>query len=421
MTNQSGFYKLGIAPNILVILDKLKLTTPTPIQEQSIPQAIDGKDIVGIAQTGTGKTLAFGIPMIQAALRGKQGLVILPTRELAFQVAEAFQKIGGHFHLRMATLVGGEPIRRQMFALQKKPKIIIGTPGRIIDHLEQKNISFNLISILVLDEADRMLDMGFVPQLKRILQAVPRERQTMLFSATMPQDILAIARSQMKLPIRVEIAPSGTMAAKVTHELFFLKNIDKPRLLEKILGEYKGAVLIFSRTKHGARKIASTVRVMGHTAAELHSDRSLGQRREALEGFRNGRYRVLAATDIAARGIDVKGIELVVNYDLPQTPGDYVHRIGRTGRAGRVGHAISFATFDQRGDVRGIERLIRSTLPLSKLPELPPARISSQKTFSEPYSPRPHTKQSYGVGTRRSFSRNYFPRRSNFKRSFKRR
>ncbi|PIY59462.1 hypothetical protein COY96_01720, partial [Candidatus Wolfebacteria bacterium CG_4_10_14_0_8_um_filter_37_11] len=220
---------------------------------------------------------------------------------------------------------------------------------------------------------------------------------------------------------RVEIAPSGTMAAKVTHELFFLKNIDKPRLLEKILGEYKGAVLIFSRTKHGARKIASTVRVMGHTAAELHSDRSLGQRREALEGFRNGRYRVLAATDIAARGIDVKGIELVVNYDLPQTPGDYVHRIGRTGRAGRVGHAISFATFDQRGDVRGIERLIRFTLPLSKLPELPPARISSQKTFSEPYSPRPHTKQSYGVGTRRSFSRNYFPRRSNFKRSFKRR
>ena len=421
MTNQSGFYKLGIAPNILVILDKLKLTTPTPIQEQSIPQAIDGKDIVGIAQTGTGKTLAFGIPMIQAALRGKQGLVILPTRELAFQVAEAFQKIGGHFHLRMATLVGGEPIRRQMFALQKKPKIIIGTPGRIIDHLEQKNISFNLISILVLDEADRMLDMGFAPQLKRILQAVPRERQTMLFSATMPQDILAIARSQMKLPIRVEIAPSGTMAAKVTHELFFLKNIDKPRLLEKILGEYKGAVLIFSRTKHGARKIASTVRVMGHTAAELHSDRSLGQRREALEGFRNGRYRVLAATDIAARGIDVKGIELVVNYDLPQTPGDYVHRIGRTGRAGRVGHAISFATFDQRGDVRGIERLIRSTLPLSKLPELPPARISAQKTFSEPYSPRPHTKQSYGVGTRRSFSRNYFPRRSNFKRSFKRR
>src|SRR3989344_4500635 len=389
MTNSSGFYGLGIAPNILVVLKKLNLTVPTPIQEQSIPQLIGGKDMIGIAQTGTGKTLAFGIPMLQAAMSGKKGLVVVPTRELALQVSGAFQKIAGPLHLRIATVIGGEPIRRQIFALQKNPQIIIGTPGRIIDHLNQRTISLNSVAILVLDEADRMLDMGFAPQLKIILQAVPRERQTMLFSATMPQDIVAMAKSYMKFPTRVEIAPSGTMAAKVTHELFFVRQGDKPRLLEKILGEYRGAVLVFSRTKHGARKIASGIRALGHTSAELHSNRSLGQRRDGLEGFRNGRHRILVATDIAARGIDVKGIELVLNYDLPQTAEDYVHRIGRTGRMGGVGHAISFATPDQKGDVRGIERLIRATLPLSKLPELPPARMSLAPQRPQFSSPRP--------------------------------
>ena len=399
MTNSSGFYGLGIAPNILVVLKKLNLTVPTPIQEQSIPQLIGGKDMIGIAQTGTGKTLAFGIPMLQAAMSGKKGLVVVPTRELALQVSGAFQKIAGPLHLRIATVIGGEPIRRQIFALQKNPQIIIGTPGRIIDHLNQRTISLNSVAILVLEEADRMLDMGFAPQLKIILQAVPRERQTMLFSATMPQDIVAMAKSYMKFPTRVEIAPSGTMAAKVTHELFFVRQGDKPRLLEKILGEYRGAVLVFSRTKHGARKIASGIRALGHTSAELHSNRSLGQRRDALEGFRNGRHRILVATDIAARGIDVKGIELVLNYDLPQSPEDYVHRIGRTGRAGGVGHAISFATPDQKGNVRGIERLIRSILPLSKLPELPPARIiermPEQPKFYTGYGRRPKPRFSH--------------------------
>ncbi len=374
MNQLSNFYNLGIAPNILGILDRFNFKSPTPIQEKSIPLAIEGKDLIGIAQTGTGKTLAFAVPMIQAALRGKQGLVVLPTRELAFQVNEVFQKIGMSLGTRTAVLIGGESIGRQIQALRRNPQIIIGTPGRIIDHLEQKTLSLKSIAMLVLDEADRMLDMGFAPQLARILQVVPRERQTMLFSATMPENIVAIAKNHMKLPVRVEIAPPGTAAEKVTHEVFFVQKYDKPRLLEKILGEYRGSVLVFLRTKFGARKIVTNVRAMGHAAAEIHSNRSLFQRREALEGFRNGKYRVLVATDIAARGIDVKGIELVLNYDLPQNPEDYVHRIGRTGRAGGVGHAISFATPDQRGDVRGIERLIRATIPLSKLPELPPAR-----------------------------------------------
>lgn len=392
MNTHSDFYKLGIAPNILAVLDRLHFEVPTPIQEKSIPAAIEGKDLVGIAQTGTGKTLAFGVPMVQAALRGAHGLVVLPTRELAFQVHETIEKLGGALHVRSALLIGGEPLGRQIAALRRDPHIIIGTPGRIIDHLEQKTASLDSISMLVLDEADRMLDMGFAPQLKRILQVVPRNRQTMLFSATMPQDIVNIAKGYMKLPMRVEIAPSGTAAEKVTHELFFVRKEDKSRLLEKIVGEYRGSVLVFSRTKHGAKRIMQSIRALGHSTAELHSNRSLSQRREALEGFKNGRYRILVATDIAARGIDVKGIELVVNYDLPQSPEDYVHRIGRTGRAGGEGHAISFATPDQRRDVQSIERLIRATLPLSKLPELPPARVMAPH-YPSSYShfpPRTH-------------------------------
>src|SRR3989338_5273178 len=210
MNEHPSFYNLGIAPNILGILDKHNFKIPTPIQERSIPPAIEGKDLIGIAETGTGKTLAFGIPMIQAALKGRRGLVVLPTRELAFQVHETFEKIGGAPHLPIESLIGGEYIRRQVLALQRNPEIIIGTPGRIIDHLQQKTLSFQNTTFLVLDEADRMLDMGFAPQLKRILQVLPRERQTMLFSATMPEDIVTIARSYMKLPVRIEIAPPGT-------------------------------------------------------------------------------------------------------------------------------------------------------------------------------------------------------------------
>lgn len=377
MANYSGFYGLGIAPNILAVLGKLNFKVPTSIQEKSIPPAIEGKDMIGIAQTGTGKTLAFGVPMIQAALRGKQGLVVLPTRELALQVNEVFRKVGVSVGIRTAVLIGGESISRQVQALRKNPQIVIGTPGRIIDHLERKTVSLKSIAVLVLDEADRMLDMGFAPQLKRILQQLPRERQTMLFSATMPQDIVAIAQAYMKFPLRIEVAPPGTPAAKITQELFFVEKQDKPRLLEKILTEYRGSVLIFSRMKFGAKRITAHIRALGYTAAELHSNRSLNQRKEALEGFRNGTYRILVATDIAARGIDVKGIELVLNYDLPQSPEDYVHRIGRTGRIGAAGHAISFAIPDEKRDIRDIERLIRTTLPLSALPEMPPARATA--------------------------------------------
>ena len=395
-----GFYGLGIAPNILNILDKLGFKTPTPIQEKAIPVGLEGKDVMGLAQTGTGKTLAFGVPLIQAALAGKHGLIILPTRELALQVQEMLNKVGGPLGIRTALLVGGESNYRQVQAIHRLPQIIIGTPGRIMDHMQQKTLNLNKTSVLILDEADRMLDMGFAPQLKRIMVGVPRERQTMLFSATMPQSILTLAHSYMKLPLRIEIAPSGTTIEKITQELYFISKPDKSRLLEKLLYEYRGSVLVFSRTKHGAKKIAASVRALGHTAAELHANRSLSQRREALDGFKNGKYRVLVATDIAARGIDVKGIELVINYDLPDNAEDYVHRIGRTGRAGAAGHAISFATPDQRGDIYGIERLMRTKLPLSKTPELPPAR-AEQYIPREPFTPyhgRGSARPSYSGG-----------------------
>lgn len=374
-TPPPGFYGLGIAPKLLAILDRNKYTIPTPIQQKAIPIAIEGKDVMGIAQTGTGKTLAFGIPLMQRLAQVKGiGLVILPTRELAIQVDEEFQKIGRGIGLRSAVLIGGASMYAQIQAVKRRPHVLIGTPGRIIDHLEQKTIRLNEVSVLVLDEADRMLDMGFEPQIKRILQAVPKERQTMLFSATMPAEITKIASAYMKLPVRVEIARAGTMTELVTQEVYVVRRDDKMRLLEKLLTENRGTILVFSRTKHGAKKIAKVIRSMGYTSAEIHSNRSLAQRREALDGFKSGRYRVLVATDIAARGIDVKGIEVVLNFDLPDNAEDYVHRIGRTGRAGQPGRAISFATPDQGRDVREIEKLTRTMLPITKLPELPPAR-----------------------------------------------
>jgi len=345
--NQSAdtFYGLGIAPRILDILERIKFKVPTPIQLKAIPLAIEGKDVVGIAQTGTGKTHAFAIPMCQRLAQKKGiGLVLAPTRELAIQIDEAFQEIARAFGMRTACLIGGAPMNPQVQALRKNPRVVIATPGRLIDHMGHWNFMPNEVVMLVLDEADRMLDMGFAPQIEKILRFLPKDRQTMLFSATIPKEIMEIAAKYMKLPVSVEIAPSGTAAAGVSQELFIVKKEEKQKLLSKLLVQYHGAVLLFSRTKYNAGRLVHLIREMGHRAAEIHSNRSLSQRREALEGFKSGKYKVLVATDIAARGIDVSGIELVINYDLPEDAENYVHRIGRTGRAGHKGHAISFAT-----------------------------------------------------------------------------
>ncbi len=370
-SNDGNFSELGIAPKLLDILGRNKFVTPTPIQKQAIPPALEGKDIIGIAQTGTGKTLAFGIPMIQRIAQnpGKtMGLVVLPTRELALQVSETLKKIGSPLGLRAVLLIGGADIRKQSKALLLQPHIIIATPGRLIDHLESRRITLEKVNTLILDEADRMLDMGFAPQINAILRSVPKGRQTMLFSATMPDEIVRIAKATMSLPLRIEVAPSGTAIDLVSQELFFVHRDDKLPLIKTLLTKYQGSVLMFCRTKHGAKRLTKALHDMNYSAAEIHSNRTLNQRLAALDGFKIGRFRVLVATDIAARGIDVKGIQLVVNYDLPDSPEDYVHRIGRTGRAGASGHAISFATPDQKRDVYNIERLIRRVVPLSKTP-----------------------------------------------------
>lgn len=386
-TNQTpaaGFYGLGIAPKLLEALDKLKFTVPTPIQQKAIPVASEGNDMVGIAQTGTGKTLAFAIPMIQrlAAKEGK-GLVLVPTRELALQVAEVVKQFAALMGMQTTVIIGGESLGRQRQELFRRPRIIIATPGRLIDHITQRNVIMSDVRVLVLDEADRMFDMGFAPQINRIIAALPKERQTMLFSATMPDEIMKLATAHMKLPTRIEVARSGTVAEKVDQELFIVSRGDKLPLLARILDKYWGSVLMFVRTKHNAKKLAKELHDMKHSAAEIHSNRSLAQRREALEGFKAGKYRILVATDIAARGIDVTGIELVINYDLPDEDENYIHRIGRTGRAGQPGRAITFAAPDQGKDVRNIERLMRMQLPVSVHPDILPASFGFSHNGSQ--------------------------------------
>lgn len=371
--NQAGtsFFGLGIAPKLLDILEHIKFKIPTPIQFKAIPLAIEGKDVIGIAQSGTGKTLAFAIPMVQQLAQKKGvGLVLAPTRELAVQIDETVRGLSNAFKMKTACLIGGAPIHSQTQSLRRNPRIVIATPGRLLDHIGRRNFLPDSVTMLVLDEADRMLDMGFTPQVEEILKNIPRERQTMLFSATMPVEIMQMIKKHMRLPVHVEIAPPGTTAEGIVQELYIVKRETKSSLLKKVLSEQHGSVLLFTRTKHNARKIAKAICGMGYRATDIHSDKSLGQRRAALEGFKTGRYRILVATDVASRGIDVKQIEIVINYDLPDDIENYVHRIGRTGRAGNRGRAISFATPDQSRDVKNIEKLIRMQLPVMKHPEI---------------------------------------------------
>ena len=401
MSDPGSFYGMGIAPQILDVLERLKFKVPTPIQQRAIPVALEGKDVLGIAQTGTGKTLAFGIPLAQRlAQLGGRALILVPTRELALQVDETLQKLGPTLGLKTVVLIGGASMGLQLQILKRGARVLIATPGRLLDHMTQRTVDLRDVKIVVMDEADRMLDMGFAPQIEKIIRTVPKDRQTMLFSATMPQQILHLATAYMKLPLRIEVAPQGTVAEKVVQELFIVKGESKRLLLDKILKQYHGSVLLFTRTKQGARKVARTVRDMRHTSAEIHSNRSLNQRKEALEGFKLGKYRVLVATDIASRGIDVKGIELVINYDLPDDHENYIHRIGRTGRAGREGRAITFATPDQGGEIKGIERLMRLTLPVSSHPELPSERFLSHAPSTNRSSSQQRNKSFRGHGHR---------------------
>ena len=355
-----SFAQLQITNKLQKAVSKLGFTHPTPIQEQAIPHGINGKDIVALAQTGSGKTLAYGLPVIQNMLAEKFGtsLILVPTRELALQVEDSLLALLRAVNLRSAVLIGGASMAIQRTILKKNPRVIIATPGRLMDHIERRTINMNDTNYFVLDEADRMLDMGFVHDIKKIIKNCHNIKQTLLFSATMPTEVKNIANTLMKEPLYLEIDKSGTTPQKISHEMIMVQNHEKSQILANRLNECEGPVLIFTRTKRMATKLSLKINQMGFSSAEIHSDRSQAQRQRALEGFKKGKHKILVATDIAARGIDVSNIELVVNYDMPANSEDYIHRIGRTGRAGKNGQAISFATNAQRGSIREIERAL---------------------------------------------------------------
>jgi ATP-dependent RNA helicase RhlE len=361
------FQQFQLSPPMQAALRAAGYRTPTPIQAGTIPAALTGRDVIGAAQTGTGKTAAFLIPLVErlnAARRGGQpgtALVLAPTRELAEQTHGWTQRLG--CGLRATLVVGGVAYGPQLAALRSRPAIIIATPGRLVDHLERGTVSLREVCILVLDEADRMLDMGFKPQLDRIMRVLPTPRQTLLFSATLAPELGALARMHLRDPIRVAVGPQAVPPSRTVQDVYLVEHQHKTPLLLSLIERDAGNVLVFARTKHRTDRLARTVHNAGHAVQRLHSDRSQSQRREALEGFRAGRYRILIATDIAARGIDVAGIGRVINYDLPHTVEDYVHRVGRTARADADGHASSFAAPEERAQLHAIERHIGSSLP----------------------------------------------------------
>src|SRR5882672_11294746 len=373
-----SFTDLTITPAMLDAIDRAGYSTPTPIQAQAIGPILEGRDLIGCAQTGTGKTAAFAIPAIELlagpgerlagnparlARSGPAALVLAPTRELALQIAETFDTLGRARGIETVVLIGGEAMAPQLTGIRKRPAVVVATPGRLIDHLERSTLSLGGIRLVVLDEADRMLDMGFAPQVERVLRATPLDRQTLCFSATMPPEVEALVRRHLVRPIRIDAGVVARPVAKVTQILYKTPIQEKTPLLLRLLGEERGPTLVFTRTKHRADRVARAVGAAGHRVTRLHADRSMSQRREALDGFRAGRYRILVATDIAARGIDVPEIAHVVNFDLPHTPEDYIHRIGRTARAEATGQATSFAVPEERDQLRAIERHLGHPVP----------------------------------------------------------
>tara|TARA_B100001971_G_scaffold214124_1_gene249967 strand:+ start:340 stop:1680 length:1341 start_codon:yes stop_codon:yes gene_type:complete len=366
-TPTQTFQSFGLSTPLVRDLNRAGLVNPTPIQSQAIPPGLEGRDVLGCAQTGTGKTAAFVIPMIERLAGGPRGnprgLILAPTRELVFQIQETVDKLGRSRRIFSTAIVGGSDMLAQVRGLRQRPEIIVATPGRLLDHMWQGNILLNKLKIVVLDEADRMLDMGFSQQLNQIIDALPEERQTLLFSATLPSNLGDLAKMSLNNPVHAMVSKRATPATNVTHKLHHTTQGEKTGLLLSLLKEKRESVLVFARTKHRVNRLGESLEKLGHRVAVLHGDRRLSQRRAALEGFRRGRFTVLVATDVAARGLDVDNIGHVVNYDLPYTAEDYVHRIGRTGRMQKTGSATSFVTEEDSNNLRAIEKLIGQAVP----------------------------------------------------------
>ena len=368
-----SFSSLGLSTETLRALTQAGFAQPTPIQARAIPIALTGSDVIGCAATGTGKTAAFALPALEHLVKNPESrvLVLAPTRELAKQIADQFIKFSVGRSIHTALLIGGVGMEGQTRALQRA-RVIVATPGRLIDHARQGTARLDGVRFLVLDEADRMLDMGFKPQLTRIMALVPKQRQTLLFSATMAGEVETFARTHLKAPQKVEVSPSGSTAARAEQVAYEIPQLEKTALLMAILNEQKVSTLVFTRTRRRADKLARSLERAGHRVARIHADRSQAQRAQALEGFRHGRFTVLVATDVASRGIDVANIAHVVNFDLPHVPEDYVHRIGRTARASASGRASSFIAREEAGLMRDIERFTRSRIARAEVPRSSP-------------------------------------------------
>ncbi len=397
------FSRLGLAPEVLRGVRAAGYTDPTPIQAQAIPTILAGHDFIGCAQTGTGKTAAFVLPIL-TQLRARPGeaprragetegvrvLVLTPTRELAAQVETAVRDYSRFMNLRCAVVYGGVAIGPQQSALRQGVDILVATPGRLLDHMERGNVFFTRLEILVLDEADRMVDMGFAPDLGRILRKLPAGRQTLMFSATMPPELNTIAKKALVDPVRVDIAPKVKTAVGIREAVYPVpRHLKTDLLLELLSANEMDSVLVFARTKRGADRIAREMAQGGHAVAALHSNRSQGQRERALAGFRSGRYQILVATDIASRGLDVEGISHVINYDVPHQPEDYVHRAGRTARALKVGDAFTLMARDEEDLVAAIERFTGKAIPRVILPDFDYRRTQARGRARRPPRPRP--------------------------------
>ena len=384
--NISNFSELGLSEPIQRALNSRNHTVPTPIQARAIPELLAGKDVLGIAQTGTGKTAAFALPILQKLSRhhetrgprNPRALVLAPTRELAIQIADEFRAYGKFLHLRQAVVYGGVSQVPQVKALRRGVDVLIATPGRLLDLMNQGHIKLGAVEVFVLDEADRILDMGFVRDVRKIVAAMPKARQTLLFSATMPSEISRLSGDILIDPVRVEVSPQATPIERITQSVYHVNASDKTALLASILDDPAcSRVLVFSRTKHRANRVAERLAKGGVSSDAIHGNKSQGARQRALKRFRDGDARVLVATDIAARGIDVEGVSHIINFELPNEPESYVHRIGRTARAGAGGVALSFCDQSERGYLRDIERLIKTRLTV--IGEEPTAPISDDR------------------------------------------
>ncbi|MEJ7609486.1 MAG: DEAD/DEAH box helicase [Bryobacteraceae bacterium] len=363
----NNFSELSVSSVVKANLARNKFVTMTPVQSEAIPPALAGRDLIATAQTGTGKTLAFTLPLLESLIANPAGpgiaaVILSPTRELAIQIHEAFTKIAVGTTIKAAVVVGGMNEQSQLRAIKAGASVLIATPGRLSDFMERRLVKLSTARVLVLDEADRMLDMGFLPVIRRILSELPAKRQTLFYSATIEKSVSHLIEAYLKDPVRITIGPTSKPAENIEMRVYEIDQNRKIELLHWMLEKEQGSFLVFARTKHGTDRLAKTLSRIGVKAACIHGDRTQNQRNQALKGFQQGQYRVLVATDVAARGLHVDGIGHVINFDLPQVPEDFIHRVGRTGRAGAVGIASTFATPSDRSEIRKIERTLRIRL-----------------------------------------------------------